>query len=115
MIRDASQGMLQVSAVIDRGSCDILHGRADDARHLDRARQPVDRAGPVENAQNAFPTRSLDAQNASTRSTGVLRYFDEQNKGRKMALLHPEEDHETNCRRRFAPMSARLARNPRSR
>ena len=30
----------------------------------------VDRARPVDNAQNAFPTRSLDAHHASTRSTG---------------------------------------------
>jgi hypothetical protein len=46
--------------------------RSPQSRHLPDPRQPVDRARPVEYAQNAFPTRSLDAQNPSTRSTGVL-------------------------------------------
>jgi hypothetical protein len=72
MISGPHLGMRQVDQSGDRGSCGILDSRADIARRLADARQPVDRAGPVENAQNAFPTRSLDAQNASTRSTGVL-------------------------------------------
>jgi hypothetical protein len=71
MIGGHRLGRLRVNPSDDRGSCDILYSRAVTARLAD-ARQPVDRARPVENAQNAFPTRSLDAQNASTRSTGVL-------------------------------------------
>ena len=37
----------------DRGSWAILSGRRS-------PEEPVDRAGPVENAQSAFPTRALD-------------------------------------------------------
>jgi hypothetical protein len=72
MIGSDRWGMLQVDPSGDRRSCDLLNSRAEEAERLADARQPVDRARPVENAQNAFPTRSLDAQNASTRSTGVL-------------------------------------------
>jgi hypothetical protein len=84
MIGGHRPGMLLADSSGDRRSWRILNSRADAARRLADAQQPVDRARPVENAQNAFPTRSLDAQNASTHSTGVLIYFDEQNKGRKM-------------------------------
>ena len=64
-------GMLPVVRSDDRRAYGVLNRRADEAWRLADARQPVDRARPVENAQNAFPTRSLDAENASTRSTGV--------------------------------------------
>jgi hypothetical protein len=67
---------VQVDPTNDRGSYGILYSRADAASRVADARQPVDRAGPVENAQDAFPTRSLDAKNASTRSTGVLTLCD---------------------------------------
>jgi hypothetical protein len=53
-------GMLQVEPPHDRRSCGLLHGRAGRRGTSRRARQPVDRARPVENAQNAFPTRSLE-------------------------------------------------------
>jgi hypothetical protein len=74
MMGGAHPGVLQVDGPGDRRSCSLLDSRADAPHRLADARQPVDRAGPVENAQNAFPTRSLDAQNASTRSTGGLNF-----------------------------------------
>jgi hypothetical protein len=53
MIGRRRQGMLRVDRPDDRRSWGILNSRAE-------ARQPVDRGRPVENAQNAFPTRSLE-------------------------------------------------------
>jgi hypothetical protein len=95
MIGGRHLGMQQVNLSGDRASCRIWYSRADTARP-DDARQPVDRARPVENAQSAFPTKSLDAQNASTRSTGVLMVFDENNK-------RPSDDAATLLRRITRP------------
>jgi hypothetical protein len=53
MIAGARRVVLRVDRSDDCRSWGILNSRAG-------ARQPVDRARPVENAQNAFPTRSLD-------------------------------------------------------
>jgi hypothetical protein len=53
MIGGHRQGMLRVDRSGDRRSWGILNSRAE-------TRQPMDRARPVENAQNAFPTRSLE-------------------------------------------------------
>ncbi len=51
-------GVVQVVSRADRRAWSLLRGRRS-------AEEPVDRARPVENAQHAFPTRSLDgAQNA---------------------------------------------------
>ena len=93
MIDAVIRGMLSVAPTAARRSCGVLYSRADAAR-LDHPRQPVDRAGPVENAQTAFPTRALDAKNASTRSTGVLM-FEKDTEDRKMTKHHPEEDYQT--------------------
>ena len=71
MIGRDRPGMGQVDWSDGRRSCGLLNRRAPEAWRLAESQQPVDRARPVENAQNAFPTRSLDAENASTRSTGV--------------------------------------------
>jgi hypothetical protein len=60
MIAGSRRGMLPVDSSRDHRSYSILNGRADAASHRDEVRQPVDRARPVENAQNAFPTRSLE-------------------------------------------------------
>ena len=53
MIGGHRRGMLEVDSVGDRRSWGILNSRANRARRLAEARQPVDRARPVENAQNA--------------------------------------------------------------
>jgi hypothetical protein len=53
MIGAQREGRLTVDPSDDRRSRGILNCRAE-------ARQPVDPARPVENAQNAFPTRSLE-------------------------------------------------------
>jgi hypothetical protein len=72
-----NQGIVQVISTDDRPTWGILRGPR-------LGEEPVDRARAVENAKSAFPTSSLDAKNASTRSTGVLMVFDEEEKERKM-------------------------------
>ena len=94
MIGRDRPGMGQVDWSDGRRSCGLLNRRAPEAWRLAESQQPVDRARPVENAQNAFPTRSLDAENASTRSTGVLM-FEKDTEDRKMTKHHPEEDYQT--------------------
>jgi len=93
MIGAVIRGMRSVDPAVGRRCCSILNRRAEAVRRA-HPRQPVDRAGPVENAQTAFPTRALDATNASTRSTGVLR-FERNEEDRKITTRHPEEDHQT--------------------
>jgi hypothetical protein len=51
------------------------------------SRRPMDRAGPVENSEDEFPTGPWTAENASTRSTGILG-GNEPKKDRKMTALN---------------------------
>ena len=56
MIGRDRPGMGQVDWSDGRRSCGLLNRRAPEAWRLAESQQPVDRARPVENAQNAFPT-----------------------------------------------------------
>lgn len=70
--------MLRVDRAAPRRSWGILDRRA-------HARQPVDRARPVENAQTAFPTRSLENRKERGFPHAPQAYllfgFDEEKKG----------------------------------
>jgi len=90
MIAGARRVVLRVDRSDDRRSWGILNSRAE-------ARQPVDRARPVEHAQNAFPTRSLDGAEARAAHTlhkalSFSACWNENNTGRILMRSSSRED-----------------------
>lgn len=76
------QGISQVDPVGDRRASALLGRRRS-------AAWPMDRAGPMENAQSAFPTGPWTAPRARRpqRSTGPCRRVRERSRASKMTTL----------------------------